>query len=209
MILHLQRFSPTEAQEVSLRCPGCGQMGTFSPLKPLQDAVSTTGHSFGQRRCPNVDCRAHVFVVLEDGQVAISYPAQTLDFDSTDIPPRVVAALEEAITCHAAQCFTAAAIMVRKTLEELSDDRQADGRDLRERLGKLEDQSLLPTELVEGLHELRLLGNDAAHLELRSYTEISEEAVALAIEVTKEVLKRVYQSQVLIDRLRSYRKGPS
>lgn len=212
MILHLQRFSTKEPVEVSLRCPGCGQMGTFAPLKAILDASSSTGHTFGQRRCPNVDCRAHVFVVVDRngaGEVVVSYPAQMLDFDSTDIPSPVVDALEEAITCHASHCFTAAAIMVRKTLEELTDDQGAVGSSLRERLGKLEDRALLPTELVQGLDELRLLGNDAAHLELRTYAEISDEAVTLAIEVTKEVLKRVYQSQVLVDKLRSYRKAPS
>jgi hypothetical protein len=38
--------------------------------------------------------------------------------------------MEEAVACHAAECFIAAAIMVRKTLEELCRERGATGANL-------------------------------------------------------------------------------
>lgn len=50
---------------------------------------------------------------------------------------------------------------------------------------------VLPKRLLDGLDDLRLLGNDAAHIESRVYDEIGNEEVEVAIEVTKEIVKAV------------------
>ena len=207
MIFKLKGIQKTGAGVISMRCPACGQLGVFQPAV-VEDLMSD-GNRFGHRVCPGPDCHAHVFVILSNADLArpvVSYPAQRIDFDTSDIPPKIVAALEEAIGCHANRCFVAAAIMVRKTLEELCDDRGASGRDLKARLDDLRGRVPVPEELVTGLHELRLLGNDAAHLELKDFDGIDQSAVALAIDVVKEVLKRVYQSKILIERLRAFKK---
>lgn len=96
-----------------------------------------------------------------------SYPPELLDFDATNIPAKVTEAMQEAIQCHANQCYTAAAIMVRKTLEELCADRKAKGGNLKERITALGNNVVLPQELLDGLDDLRLLGNDASHIESR------------------------------------------
>ena len=86
--------------------------------------------------CPNVDCRALVFIVTDTGtrQVLVTFPPEIIDFDATNIPTEVRGALEEAITCHAHECFVASAIMVRKTLEELCRERGATGGNLKDRI---------------------------------------------------------------------------
>jgi hypothetical protein len=136
----------------------------------------------------------------------VSYPAETLDFDASGLPDEVHDALEEAIKCHASQCYTAAAIMVRKTLEELCRDRGAEGRSLFERIEALGSRVVLPQELLEGLHDLRLLGNDAAHVEAQVYNDVGKEEVEIGIDVAKEVLKAVYQYGTLLERLRGLKR---
>jgi hypothetical protein len=120
----------------------------------------------------------------------------------------VLAALEEAITCHANSCFVAGAIMVRKTLEELCRERGAAGPNLKERVKSLQTKVILPPELLEGLDDLRLLGNDAAHVESQEYNQVGEEEVEVGIEFAKEVLKAVYQYSALLQRLRALKKAP-
>jgi len=127
------------------------------------------------------------------GQLAASYPPEIIDFDSANVPEPVVAALEEAITCHANACYVAAAMMVRKTLEELCGDRGAAGANLKERLKALGGKVVLPQELLDGLDDLRLLGNDATHFDSQVYNKVGREEVELGVEFTKEVLKGVYQ----------------
>ena len=193
-------------QPLSLRCPGCRHIATFNHFAGAYDVVLPSGTRFGQRYCPNPDCRTHVFVLSHQGEVQASYPAQRIDFDSTDIPEAVVRSLEEAITCHASRCFTAAAIMVRKTLEDICRDRGAEGSTLKERLRSLGTRVVLPMELLEALDDLRLLGNDAAHVEAQTFNEVGQAEVEVGIAVAKEVLKAVYQYSTLLKQLRSLKR---
>ena len=104
------------------------------------------------------------------------------------------------------QRVLAAAIMVRKTLEELCRDRGAEGKNLKKRISALSSKVVLPDELLEGLDDLRLLGNDAAHVESRTYNDIGKEEVEIGVEFAKEVLKAVYQYSALLARLRGLKK---
>jgi hypothetical protein len=193
----------------SLRCPSCRQIGTFEPLNNIPD-VQVPGSLalwLGQKRCPNTKCFAHVFVVLNPAQMVLrSYPAERIDFDSANIPPAIVRSLEEALTCHAEECFVASAIMVRRTLEEVCQDKAAQGANLRDRIGALRSKVVLPGELFSAMDELRILGNDAAHIEAKSYNGIGKEEMDVAIALTKEILKAVYQLDNLVKRLQALKK---
>jgi hypothetical protein len=61
---------------------------------------------------------------------------------------------------------------------------------------------VLPQELLDGLDDLRLLGNDAAHIESNVYESIGREEVEVGVEFAKEVLKATYQYSALLTRLR-------
>lgn len=195
---------------VNLRCPVCLQRGTFENLGAnVNDAVILNeAATVGVRRCPDPSCNSLIFFVWKVGRLVATYPAERIDFDATNLPTPVRAALEEAITCHASQCFIASVIMVRKTLEELCRDRGAQGNNLKERIMALGTKVVLPAELLQGLDDLRLLGNDAAHIESREYDQVGQEEVEVGIDFAKEVLKAVYQYSALLSRLRSLKKTP-
>jgi len=203
---------------ISLRCPGCRQQGTFDRVIPNDALISTspaTGdvrqYVLGHRKCPNPQCRTHIFFAFSKNkqQLVLTYPAERIDFDSTNIPQPVLAALEEAITCHSNACFTASAIMVRKTLEALCDEQGATGPSLKARVQALGGTVVLPKELLDALDDVRLLGNDAAHIESLAYNQVGEAEVDLVIEVAKEVLKAVYQYSSLLSRLKALKKSPA
>ncbi len=192
---------------VSLRCPGCRQNGTFTSFANNIDIMVPPDTYFGQRRCPNPKCLALVFAAWKgNGEVVVSYPEQRIDFDTSAIPKPVATALEEAITCHAHGCFTAAGIMVRKTLEELCDDRGAAGKDLKERIAALSSKVVVPKDLLDGVDDLRLLGNDAAHIQSKTFNQVGQQEVEVAIDFAKEVLKAVYQYQTLVQRIQALKK---
>jgi hypothetical protein len=211
MIINAGSFSlaPSATISANLRCPGCGQLGTFELLVGnSQDFVFANGIRVGERRCPNFVCHTFIIVVWQNNQMIKSYPPLRIDFDKTNIPPPIVSALEESIACHANECFIAAAIMVRKTLEELCRERGAQGKDLKQRIRDLGTKIVIPSELLDGLDDLRLLGNDAAHIESREYDNVGREEVEIGIEFTKEVLKATYQYSALLNRLRGLKKAP-
>jgi hypothetical protein len=194
---------------VKLRCPICRQRGTFEQLNVHDGLVTSSNNEnvfVGIRRCPDPGCYALVFFVTKGGQLIEAHPAETIDFDATNIPIAIQSAFEEAIKCHAQSCFVASAIMVRKTLEELCRDRGAAGGNLKERIKALGTKIVLPQELLDGLDDLRLLGNDAAHIESQEYGKVGKEEVEIGIEFAKEVLKAVFQYTALLGKLRALKK---
>ncbi len=204
---------------VNLHCPHCRHAGAFhaygntpdvawADLARHQDGsmVTVAQYFAGCRRCPNPECHALVFVVLKNGSPAATYPPEVIDFDPANLPPRILGTLEEAVTAHGAGCHVAAALMVRRLLEELCEDKSASGDNLKARLANLGASALVPKELLDAADELRLLGNDAAHIEAKAYDKIGSDEASLAIEMAKELLKAVYQYASLVDKLRALKK---
>jgi hypothetical protein len=204
---------------VNLRCPHCRHKGAFHGLPNcpdvhwltnLEGSLSRQGRVInfyaGCRKCPNPECQSLIFVVLKNGALDVSYPPEVIDFDSTNLPPRILATLEEAIKAHGAGCYVAAALMVRRLLEELCEDKAAAGDNLKARVASLAATVIVPQELLGAADELRLLGNDAAHIEAKAYDKIGKDEAALAIELAKELLKAVYQYASLVSKLRALKK---
>ena len=220
------------ASNVSMRCPACHKHGLFHPIygvadtgwsilepgkKPRKSATRLeqlanaldipASFVAGVRRCPNSECQELAFVVLRNGRLEQSFPPEPLDIDLTGVPGAMADSLDEAVRCHAAGCYRAAALMVRRSLEELCADKGAMGKDLRTRIDALSTTIVVSRELLEAAHELRILGNDAAHLEARAYEEISGAEVEVAIELTQELIKAIYQHSALVAKMRALKKS--
>ncbi|MGI4741760.1 MAG: DUF4145 domain-containing protein [Janthinobacterium lividum] len=192
---------------LKLRCPHCGHNGTFEVVGVNDLRLQDTGNILGQRKCPNTSCNGHVFFVHE--QVSnnnFTYPPEGVELNRNNVPGGILSAFEEAISCYSNQCYVAAAIMIRKTLEEIAVEKKADGKNLFQKLSDLSTKIFVPKELTEAMHELRLLGNDAAHIEAEAYNQVGKEEVEISIEFTKEIIKAVYQYESLLGKLRSLKK---
>jgi hypothetical protein len=201
---------------VSLRCPHCGKVGSLVALKGndfcWQQNYIKEGKTYGSqvvatvRRCPADDCSGLVFAILRDGAVLTSFPSETIDFEAAKLPLAIKQSLEEAIKAHAAQCYRASALMVRRALEEVCEDRKAKGANLKERLSALGSVALIPAELLSAADEIRILGNEAAHVKASVYDVIDRPHAEVAIELTKEILKAVYQYSTLLEKLKALKK---
>lgn len=146
-----------------------------------------------------------IYLVYEpsDGSVLFSYPAEKIDFDASALPQGVREPLEEAIDCHSNGSYRAAAVMVRRALEAVCADQGASGNSLYQRIEELGKKITLPKGMVDGLHNLRLLGNDAAHIEAQTYDAVGRQEVEVAIDVTKVILQATYQMESILGQLES------
>jgi hypothetical protein len=147
-----------------------------------------------------------VFLAARSSDCLASFPPQVLDFNAEDIPLTVASCLREAVICHAHACYRAAALMVRKTLEELCEDQGATGPNLKARIAALGDTIMLPRPLLIAMDDVRLLGNDAAHVEAKNYDAVSQAEVEAAIALTKEIVKATYQYGSLLKTLQALQK---
>ncbi len=208
MIINLQNFAIVQPSfPVIIRCPSCSHLGTFESVNIL-DLNVHPNLLVGLRKCPNPACRALLLYFAEGGKILETFPFLRIDFDKSNIPPKILDALDEAITCHANHCFVASAIMVRKALDVLCHEENAVGGNLKERIASLSTKLVIPKELLDGMDDLRLLGNDAAHIESEAFDDVGEDEVAVAIEFAKEILKAVYQYSALLSKLKSFKKKP-
>ena len=191
---------------ISTVCPHCGHKGTFESFG--NDFKVDPNYVLGLRRCPNEKCFGHLFFVyhMTTKDIVVTYPADSIPFNKEGIPDKVLNAFQEAVICHSDNCFIASAIMIRKTLEEICNDRKAEGKNLYKRLEELGTKIVVPNELLKGMQELRLLGNDAAHIESQTFNEIGKMEIEVSIEFTKEILKAVYQYEGLLDKIRKLKK---
>jgi hypothetical protein len=98
--------------------------------------------------------------------------------------------------------------MIRRTFEEICEEREAVGKDLKTRIHDLKTKILLPQELFDAMDELRLLGNDAVHVEANTFAQISSQELDVAIEFTLELLKALYQYSSLLSKMRGLKKTP-
>lgn len=197
----------TAAPALQLRCPHCGHASTFTSIANESHDFHIGGNVVcGQRKCSAPGCNGHLFIARQNLEVLAAYPASTIDFDAKDIPPNIVASFDEALRSHAVGCYMASALLVRRTLEEICSNKGATGKDLKARLADLRGKIVVPEELFNAMDELRLLGNDAAHIEAKSYDKISQEEIEVAIEFTKEFLKALYQYGSLLAKLRGLKK---
>ncbi|MEM7659058.1 MAG: DUF4145 domain-containing protein [Bacteroidota bacterium] len=190
-------------EHTRLNCPHCGADAIFSSFHSISIEAEGSRFNLNHSVCPNYDCKGYVFIItdFDDHELVDSFPRTKIDFDPEDIPEEIIACLEEAIECEANQCYVAAAIMVRKALELLCDHVQAEGKSLFHRLEKLQERIILPLALKKSLHNLRLLGNDAAHVNSKTYLKIEDEEAEISIEITKKLLEAVFQLNTLVQRL--------
>lgn len=212
--------SPYNFGTINLRCPACRHNGAFETIAQVQDIGWSNlhqrsdggreqhGHKAGLRMCPNAECGALIFWAEDGYKQRHILPPEVIDFDATNLPARILSSLEEAIKSHAAGCYRASALMVRRVLEELCEDKNATGSNLMQRLESLGSTVVIPQDLLSAANELRLLGNDAAHIEAKTYDSIGPEECSIAIDLAKELLKAVYQYTSLVARLQALKKNP-
>ena len=205
MGLLVSGIAQVEPTVLTTTCPHCGHKGTLASITPKDLRISGFVVC-GQRRCPNPKCNGHLFVVVESGQLSFHYPPLRVPFEKDNIPAEILTTVEEAVTCHSQSCYVAAAMMLRRALEEICQERGARGKNLVERIKDLRSKIMVPSDLLDAMDELRLLGNDAAHIEAKTFDQITKQEIDVALEFTIELLKALYQYSSLLSRLRSLKK---
>lgn len=206
----------TDMGTQSITCPFCNQKGTFSSLSDARffdDAPSFDielaydAVIISPMVCPNEDCFGLVFVYYsrKEWKVINTHPRQRPPISTENVPQRIADSFNEAVDCYSNNCFIASAIMCRKTLEEICTDKSATGGSLQKRIENLDTKIKIPEELMDGMDELRVLGNNAAH-ELKHFNNIGEKEAEIAIIFTQKIIEAIYQHELLLTKLRSFKK---
>ncbi len=196
---------PVDGPRVAARCPECGHESVFERFGEMKDLLYR-GHVYGQRRCPNPNCDSHLFFITKGKEGVTTFPAQRVDFEKDGVPEQIMTPLEEALDCHANGCYTAAALMTRRALELICDDRAAAGERLVERLKDLAREIVLPDKLLKEINILKIFGDDRADAHLSTFPQVGREESETGLALAKEIVKAAYQYDKLVDKLRALKE---
>lgn len=189
-----------------IQCPACNALGIFGFVSgivcqseisvddPSRDGASTLLH--GTRQCPNTECGCIVtfWSFANDDSNLVTWPSARAAFNKEFVPTKVVDAFKEALECEANGLYVSSAIMLRKTMEEICGEQNAAGPNLKERIDALLAQGNISSRLRDSLHEIRYLGNDAAHLESTVFQKVGRGECNIAIKIVRETVRQLYQT---------------
>jgi hypothetical protein len=125
------------------------------------------------------------------------------------LPPEIKSGYEAAIKVKAIDA-NAYAVLMRRLLELVCQDRAAVGKDLYQKLSDLASKNEIPSKLVDVAHSVRSIGNVGAHAVLGEVTEKEIPILKALIDAILEyVYSAPYLAQIAKDRLDSLKSSNS
>ena len=108
--------------------------------------------------------------------------------DTSDMPETVCRIYDESIIAIIEEAYTLAGLGLRATIEAICNEQNITGKDLQQRINKMQNQGLISKKDAQRLHSIRFLGNDAAH-EIKKATKAS---VLVALKIIEHILLTLY-----------------
>lgn len=210
----IDRSDPTFSgyENVPGTCPSCGVLCVFKQVG-IEDVYAyefeneDNEYLLSIRKCPS--CDVAVFIRYNedvDGSMDSCYPFPRAKIEREDCPEMILENFDEAVTCFHAGCYRASAIMIRRTLEALTEHFEATGRDLHSKIINLGEKLLVAEDILENLMSLKALGNDAAHLQVKSFHKVDREEVSVAIDVIQDIITNWLRRESSRKKLNSLKK---
>jgi hypothetical protein len=146
------------------------------------------------RRCsaPFLVCQSFHGVASEFETVTseeVLYPSNSrLPLGS--VPNAARHAYEQGLRCFGAACFDASALMCRRAIEAVCMELGASSGSLRSKLDKLHENGAIDARLSQWAHEVRVVGNEAAH---GVTAELTKDDARDALDFTEAILLYAFE----------------
>ncbi len=127
------------------------------------------------------------------------YPKPT-NIEIKDLPKLLQSSYQDASKSFSASLYEPCVLMCRKTLEVICKLNDAKGNNLYKRLDNLKELGHIDQKLLDWSHQIRSIGNDAAH---DVYSEISKEDARDALDLTEAILLYIFS---LSSRFENFKK---
>lgn len=121
------------------------------------------------------------------------------------VPPKISEALNDAVRCSVQGMYKPAATCIRSAVDLMCDDMGATGKDLVDRIKNLKDKMILPNDIIDGMHTLRIFGNEGAHIYTKVF-DVTEQECSIALDLAIEISRSLYAHRSLIQRMNELKK---
>ena len=155
------------------------------------------GHRDGGKPCKEQhDCAAG------GAKDSTRQPAVGVGRDFPDVPEHIAGAASEAYKCLSIGATRGAASLARAVIEATAKDRGITNGQVYDKIEEMFAESLIRS-MCDAAHEVRHLGNDAAHGDF--VHPVSDQAAEEVLGLMSEVLDEVFQSPARVARQRAAR----
>lgn len=174
----------------ALNCDSCGAISIASmPARPSEKRL----------RSDEVAQLMH-----QDSHAMKWLPIQIASRKFEDVPTNISQAATEAYACYSIGSYRAATLLARAVVEATAKDKGHTDGPLVKKIDALEESRAINPTLAQAAHEIRLMGNDAAHGDFLE--EITEEDCDDLLDFMASLLEEVYQRPNTLARRREQRE---
>lgn len=178
--------------DASYKCDGCGRLSVVSWITTV-GPYDATWKSYGRTGEPESYETQHWYPV----------PGSQVSFE--DVPDEIASAASEAWLCHSAGAERGAVSLARAVVESTAKAKGVETGNLEKKIDALADTGLIRRAVADQAHEVRHMGNGAAHGDLGS--PVTTEEAEECLNLMGEVLNEVWQAPARAARLREAREA--
>lgn len=157
-----------------MRCVNCQKDTYFLTRGEPTPTIVVEAGAEGTLRCT---CR-----------IVHQYPIWTTTAHDS-VPVDIAGTTDEAERCLSVGARNACAVMTRRAIHSLCEDKGATGDNLYKQLKHLKEKQIITPDLYEWADSLRVLGRDGAHPE---FPEITPEDAEDGVKLLREIIRFVY-----------------
>ncbi len=174
----------------SFYCPSCKGYSSLTDRASYNKDVNGTHVGFCVSECNSCDFHFLVMRHRTSGNIIKIWP-KTLPGKVNDlIPEPIKKDFEEALLCEVAGSYRGAAALARRTLQVICLDKGApESMKLHKQIDWLFQNNIVTDEIKSWAHEVRYVGNDAAH---PNATEVSNEEARDILELLESMCDVLY-----------------
>ncbi len=174
----------------SFYCPSCKGYSSLTDRAKYEKMIGGTRIRFCVSECNSCDFHFLVTRYDSNGQIIKIWP-KTLPGKVDDlVPDPIKGDFEEALVCEAANSYRGAAALARRTLQVICLNKGApEKKKLHEQIDWLFDNSIITQDIKDWAHEVRYVGNDAAH---PSTTEVTKDDARDILELLESMCDVLY-----------------
>lgn len=151
----------TMADKNSILCPSCKtRTNLIQRIKYVWPEDSNT--IFEISECNG--CNTFFLVKRRGGTITGLWPKELPQIVDDRIPEHIREDFNEANLCFSVEANRAAAVMARRSLQNICLDKSADkDKKLEQQIDELQEMGIITKDLQNWAHEVRHVGNDGAH----------------------------------------------
>lgn len=193
-----------------LTCPHCGVLAEFTARHAWQENHPTHGErSLGVWTCTS--CRLPIVGTRHPttGDPDTWWPTEARTRDYPDVPGHIAQDASEAHVCFSVAAIKASVVMARRAVQAMAVHKGATPRkNLYAQIDELGDAQIITPSMKDVTHEIRLTGNEGAHVDTESddaLADLNSEEAADVLMFMDSLLEHVYQLPARVERIRQRR----